>query len=459
MAIIMISSTQWAVALAIVFLALWWGSSSSHQDLRSNRHPRETGRWLSSWFVDEREKTAGRRDDDDSSSPNSPSPSLTTIYAIGDLHGDVECARQWVARTNVLKKVDKENNNGEAAVWRDEQTRLVFMGDYLDKGITSKQTVEYVKSLTEQFPDFVTAILGNHEIELLRDRTESLWGGGRAGYYQLSYGAVHPADYLEYLSASQYNNDDVDDAIVVDALYNASLSVYGMGRHRSVFFTTKSDDNNDDPGSILSYISNTTLRATVRERLKLYQRAYLDTYRTGTVLGDWLETRPIAAVVDTTLFVHGGLAPNAATQYLSTVDAVEKLNDMWRRHASEEKLGTFLTGTTAGQLVYHLATFRGNHKNCRDLVLPVPLKRLAVGHTPGKMVRDPCGNGQFLALDSSLSRWFRNSGNQYCQGDSVRPSSSGDYICPRKNNECQGQIVRIRGDQVEILSMTATAAE
>jgi diadenosine tetraphosphatase ApaH/serine/threonine PP2A family protein phosphatase len=276
----------------------------------------------------------------------------------------------------------------------------------------------------------------------------------------LSYGAVHPADYLPYLSASQRNDDD---AVVIDALYNASLYVYGSGRHRSVFFTTNDDD--DEPGnSILSYIPDATLRHTVRTRLQLYQRAYLDAYRTGTVLGDWLEQRPIAAVIDnTTLFVHGGLAPQAASQYLSTVQKVDELNAMFRRHASEEKLGTFLTGTTTGQLVYHLVTFRGNHKqtNCADLVLPAPLTRLAVGHTPGKMVRDPCGNGQFLALDSSLSRWFRNSGNQYCRGDNIRPSSSGDYVCTRKNDACQGQIVRIRGNQVEILSINAatTAAE
>jgi hypothetical protein len=180
------TSTQWAVALAIVLLALWWGN---HHDLLASN--RQQG-WRSSWFLSEQRtegtKTASHNSNNDDSSSSSsahrddPSSPVLTIYAIGDLHGDVVCARQWVARTNVLK-VDKEN--GEAAVWRDEYSRLVFMGDYVDKGITSKQTVEYVKSLTEQFPHYVTAILGNHEIELLRDRSESLWGGGRAGYYQV----------------------------------------------------------------------------------------------------------------------------------------------------------------------------------------------------------------------------------------------------------------------------------
>lgn len=101
------------------------------------------------------------------------------VYAIGDLHGDVECAKQWVRRTGV---VDETTNQ-----WKNDQTRLVFLGDYIDKGITSKQTVEYVKSLTEQFPSYVTAIVGNHELELLRDRTETIWADGHAGYYQVRW--------------------------------------------------------------------------------------------------------------------------------------------------------------------------------------------------------------------------------------------------------------------------------
>lgn len=44
------------------------------------------------------------------------------------------------------------------------------MGDYVDKGPTSRHTVEFVKNLTTAFPTKVTAILGNHELELLRDR-------------------------------------------------------------------------------------------------------------------------------------------------------------------------------------------------------------------------------------------------------------------------------------------------
>lgn len=106
----------------------------------------------------------------------------TSVYVIGDLHGDAICAVSWVNRTglvaNLINKelssssepVYKQLNDPSEWTWTDEKATLVFMGDYVDKGPTAKQTVMFVKDLTTTFPDRVTAILGNHELELLRDR-------------------------------------------------------------------------------------------------------------------------------------------------------------------------------------------------------------------------------------------------------------------------------------------------
>lgn len=360
----------------------------------------------------------------------------TTIYAIGDLHGDARCAQEWVDRTGLI----------EGGAWKNDQTHLVFLGDYVDKGATSKQTVLFVKSLTDRFPSHVSAILGNHEIELLRDRTAKIWADGVAGYYQLVYGAVHPGDYLNYLDET-----DDDDQKVVDALYNASLRVYGGGKHRSVYMVPDPEYE----GTILNFVDPVE-RDLVKEKLTQYQAAYLDAYRSNTTLGKWLEERPVAAVVESTLFVHGGFHPKAVS-YLPDIAAIEKLNAALAAHASEDKFADFMSGTTMGQLVYNIVVYRGNHKisSCEELVLPKQIERLAVGHTPGRSVRTACG-ARFLALDSSLSRWFRNSGNQYCHGDSNH--IDGNFQCTRKVNKCEGQIVRIRGDDVDILDMDAKEA-
>ena len=134
-------------------------------------------------------------------------------------------------------------------------------------------------------------------------------------------------------------------------------------------------------------------------------------------------------------------------ELMRTIDDVRWLNHQWFEHAQEDKLQEFLTKTQAGQMVYDLVTYRGNHKEdaCAFLphILPETVKRLAVGHTPSASVRLRCEGDTFLALDSSLSRWFRNSGNEYCYGDKTQVSSNGRFQCRKKSEQCKGQIVRI----------------
>ena len=52
------------------------------------------------------------------------------VYAIGDLHGDLMCARRWVERTNTIVSISDELSSWE---WRDPRASLVFVGDYIDK--------------------------------------------------------------------------------------------------------------------------------------------------------------------------------------------------------------------------------------------------------------------------------------------------------------------------------------
>jgi Calcineurin-like phosphoesterase len=369
----------------------------------------------------------------------------TTVYVIGDLHGDADCARQWLQRTQLIDTTTLE--------WKNTTSHLVFLGDYVDKGIQSRQTVEFVKELTERYPQQVTALLGNHELELLRDRTEAIWGGSTAGYFQLPYAATHPAEYLNYISDT--NDDSLDrDRIVVDALYNASIEIYGRGLQRSVFFVPDLSHK----GSVLHLIPD-HLRSVVHERLLVFQKSYLDAYRTGTDLGTWLETRPIVKILHGTIFMHGGLSRDTAP-YVQSESHVQHLNEQFQRNAVESRLQTFLTTTALGRAVYDILVYRGNHKEgaCEWLpdVLPSNVHQLAIGHTPSSSVRiNNCDaetsgmnmahpkNYRILALDSALSRWFRNSGNNYCSGERLYKSSNQQYTCRKIVNHCQGQIVRI----------------
>jgi hypothetical protein len=78
------------------------------------------------------------------------------------------------------------------------------------------------------------------------------------------------------------------------------------------------------------------------------------------------------------------------------------------------------------------------------------IDRIAVGHTPEDDIRIMC-DGAFLALDSTLGRWIRGSGNEYCPGPEhfenrkgvARTSRDGKYSCPEIKGVCEGQIVRL----------------
>jgi Calcineurin-like phosphoesterase len=436
------------------------------------------------WWLHEAQRSQQQQQQMTSSSNNDNivdmSSNTAAIYVIGDLHGDVECAQQWVHRTQLINPTTKE--------WRNISEHLIFLGDYIDKGIQSRQTIEYVKQLTDRYPNQVTALLGNHEIELLRDRSEAIWGGStaRVGYYQLPYATVHPGEYLNYIynpvdddsstsSRSSSSNIIETDRIVVDALYNATIEVYGRGLHRKVFFIPDLKHTN----SILHYIPK-HLQSIVQERLIVYQKAYIDTYRTGTELGTWLEQRPIVKVLYGTIFMHGGLSKTTAS-LLRTMSDIQYLNEQFTIHAIESKLHTFLQSTAIGQAIYDLVVYRGNHKEgaCHWLpnVLPKGIYRLAVGHTPSSTVRiKDCMNDQhttsqsrrtvmksqydgysILALDSALSRWFRNSGNDYCSGNHTYQSSNGQYTCHKKVDRCEGQIVRIKHTSPSTIALSSLA--
>jgi len=89
------------------------------------------------------------------------------IFAVGDIHGCYEALCRLLERIPI-------------AWGRD---RLVFLGDYIDRGPDSFEVVEHLIALGRRHPD-VVFLKGNHEAMLLeylegRDRLTYLYNGGR----------------------------------------------------------------------------------------------------------------------------------------------------------------------------------------------------------------------------------------------------------------------------------------
>jgi predicted MPP superfamily phosphohydrolase len=120
-------------------------------------------------------------------------PDLQRIAVIGDLHGDAFCARRWVEHLGLVNFTTIASSESSSWEWiGDEHTLLVFMGDYIDRGPLSSETLWLVKNLTDRWPNRVVAILGNHELYMLEDRARDSEG---SKYLHYSMAAVHPGEF------------------------------------------------------------------------------------------------------------------------------------------------------------------------------------------------------------------------------------------------------------------------
>jgi len=356
-----------------------------------------------------------------------PDSTITTIWAIGDLHGDAMCARYWLNRTGLI--------DSETDAWKGSTSKLVFVGDYVDKGPTSLETVQLVKSLEERYSN-VVALMGNHELEVLNDRLPP--EQRRRYWYQLPYSTVHPDDMLSY---APENEVTADTHRALDILYDLALDeIYGKNQFRSVDFSPYGEK------SICNLIEDEAESKMVREELDKLQNYYINSYSSDTELGQWVEKRPITHIHEDLIFLHGGINPQIMDidGGVPSASDLSDLNSAFASSSSTSYLSPFMK-SLHGQIVYDLVTYRGNHKSCREVEFVAErlnVSKVIVGHTPDDNVRVMCDES-FLAIDSALGRWIRVNGNQYCRGDVTRNSKNGRYTCDKIADSCEGGIVRL----------------
>ena len=80
-------------------------------------------------------------------------------YIISDIHGNYRAFRNLLLHAQLI---DDSNR------WIGGEACLFLLGDYVTSGPGSKQVIDLIRSLECQAPDQVIALLGNHELLLLR---------------------------------------------------------------------------------------------------------------------------------------------------------------------------------------------------------------------------------------------------------------------------------------------------
>ena len=84
---------------------------------------------------------------------------------IGDIHGF------GTALEDLLKKMDYQKTNG---VYKHSERKLVFLGDYIDRGSEHKKVLKIVRSMVDE--GHAIALMGNHEYNALCFNTKKADG-------------------------------------------------------------------------------------------------------------------------------------------------------------------------------------------------------------------------------------------------------------------------------------------
>ncbi len=71
---------------------------------------------------------------------------------IGDTHGDSEAVRAIVRQENFVEKINKG-----------QEVKIIFLGDYADRGLADIKNLETIMSLVRLYPKNVILLRGNHE--------------------------------------------------------------------------------------------------------------------------------------------------------------------------------------------------------------------------------------------------------------------------------------------------------
>ncbi len=84
-------------------------------------------------------------------------PSHGKVVFVGDTHGDLDASQQ------VIRQYLKKNY------------RVVFLGDYVDRGEYSKENILYLLHLKREHPDEIFLIAGNHEGYMVKELSPAIF--------------------------------------------------------------------------------------------------------------------------------------------------------------------------------------------------------------------------------------------------------------------------------------------
>lgn len=202
-------------------------------------------------------------------------------YIISDIHGNYPAFRNLLLHAQLI---DESNQ------WIGGKARLFLLGDYVTSGPDSKQVIDLIRSLECQVPDRVIALLGNHDLLLLRavhdKRHRQEWLANRENWQTVAAWAGANKELADSLRCLQ-----------IDPLSTQTIAEIYQA-------TAKSDPNSD---SLIHratqgwQFNNATLTSDRCGAWALFLRIIEGD---GTL--EWIEGLPVACRAEEWGFFHGG---------------------------------------------------------------------------------------------------------------------------------------------------------
>ncbi len=199
--------------------------------------------------------------------------SAEKIFIVGDIHGCLDMLKR------LIDKIE----------WNSANDRLIFIGDYIDRGEDSKSVVDFILQLKES-SSLIQCLIGNHEQMFLDylsgvDSQSSLLNGGLStlkSYEEVRRSqddALIPSSHLDFYS-SLLSMIELEQYYIVHAGFRPNISIEDQDLNDMIWIREEFIYSNYDFGKVVIF-GHTPLNSPLIMKNKIG----IDT---GAVFGNYL---------------------------------------------------------------------------------------------------------------------------------------------------------------------------
>lgn len=172
------------------------------------------------------------------------------------------------------------------------------------------------------------------------------------------------------------------------------------------------------------------------EVAKILDKPFETLFNKGTVLGDWIRTRPVVVKINNILFTHGGLHPDLANKNLS----LHQINNVFKQQLIESELsekrselGSYLHRGNGP--IYYRGYFQGKKATMAELnnlLTHFKINTIVVGHTTHRQIESSY-EGKVIVVDANMKSGAMGEMLLWNKGKFYRRTLSGKQLLLQNN--------------------------